>query len=649
MEEAAASAGPPEAQPEAELAVGGGEEALLHAQTATAELKRKREDAEPVEESREPTNGEIKASETEVELPLAENGAPGEEHEEKVVEAGPDEDGMAKRPRLDEQADAPVVGGGEAEVVGEVGNGHAIAAEEAEKQGETAAGEADEPKAAEVVVSESEIAQPSDLPQQATDGQPVTRRIEVPNNKVGVLIGKAGETIKFLQFNTGAKIQIMRDAEVDLNAPSRPVELVGTLESIDKAEKLIKEVMAEADAGGSPALVARGFGASQLGAEQLQIQIPNEKVGLIIGKGGETIKNLQTRSRARIQLIPQHLPEGDISKERTVRITGTKEQIDAAIEMIKQVMNQVPLRGAPTPVGYTQPLTQYRGSTPAQWGARSAPPSQHVAGYNYPPRGGPYAAHTTYSASAYRPPPTRGSYGPSAWEPRASAVPDPSQKVSYDYYRQGVTSAPVAAASGYYGQLPAYSQQPAPGYGQAPASQPGYGQASQPAAYPYATQPQQAYAKPTYGLAPAPYGTLRTAGQPAEPAYQGAPAATYGHTAPAQPQQQPQPQAYPYGPAYGQQPQQQYSTQYPQPAPVYAQYPATVTGYGEQAATVVGSGGYGYATGGAGPVVTASESAYTGNLMAPGSGYGLQPGGAGYEQKPVVTVAAPPSGAVPPS
>lgn len=63
--------------------------------------------------------------------------------------------------------------------------------------------------------------------------------------QVGVLIGKAGETIKFLQFNTGAKIQITRDAEADPHAPTRPVELIGTIESINKAEKLIKDVIAE--------------------------------------------------------------------------------------------------------------------------------------------------------------------------------------------------------------------------------------------------------------------------------------------------------------------------------------------------------------------------------------------------------------------
>lgn len=42
-----------------------------------------------------------------------------------------------------------------------------------------------------------------------------------------------------------------------------------------------------------------------------------------------------------IQLIPQHLAEGDDSKERTVQVTGDKRQVDIAREMIKEVMSQV--------------------------------------------------------------------------------------------------------------------------------------------------------------------------------------------------------------------------------------------------------------------------------------------------------------------
>ena len=63
--------------------------------------------------------------------------------------------------------------------------------------------------------------------------------------QVGVLIGKAGDTIRSLQDNSGAKIQIVRDADADPRAVSRPLELVGTLESINRAERLIKDVIAE--------------------------------------------------------------------------------------------------------------------------------------------------------------------------------------------------------------------------------------------------------------------------------------------------------------------------------------------------------------------------------------------------------------------
>ncbi|GMY35093.1 far upstream element-binding protein 2 [Fagus crenata] len=80
--------------------------------------------------------------------------------------------------------------------------------------------------------------------------------------------------------------------DADPYAATSPVEIIGTLDSINKAEKLISSVIAEANAWGSPSLIARGLTTAQAVAasEQIQIQVPNEKVGLILGRGGETIK-----------------------------------------------------------------------------------------------------------------------------------------------------------------------------------------------------------------------------------------------------------------------------------------------------------------------------------------------------------------------
>ncbi|MBA0692085.1 hypothetical protein Goari_009673, partial [Gossypium aridum] len=295
--------------------------------------------------------------------------------------------------------------------------------------------------------TKEESKQPSnEVPQQEVDdGSTITRRIEVPNAKVGVLIGKAGDTIRYLQYNSGAKIQITRDADADRDAPTRPVEIIGTLNSIIKAEKLINAVIAEvADAGGSPSLVARGLATTQAAgdADHIEMQVPNEKVGLIVGKGGETIRGMQTRSGARIQLIPQHLPEGDESKERIVRLTGDKRQIEIAREMIKDVMSQN-ARLSPLSGGFNQQGNRPRGNTgPPQWGSfgHTVP----TASYDFQRRR-PYPSQNSHYQPPYGGYPShqmapRSNFG-SSWEQRPHNFQGPPHSGGYNYYsRHGSVS-----------------------------------------------------------------------------------------------------------------------------------------------------------------------------------------------------------------
>lgn len=86
---------------------------------------------------------------------------------------------------------------------------------------------------------------PSAIPVSYNYGQGTSKKIDIPNGRVGVIIGKAGETIKYLQLQSGAKIQVTRDMDADPNSPTRPVELMGTPEQIAKAEQLINDVLAE--------------------------------------------------------------------------------------------------------------------------------------------------------------------------------------------------------------------------------------------------------------------------------------------------------------------------------------------------------------------------------------------------------------------
>lgn len=86
---------------------------------------------------------------------------------------------------------------------------------------------------------------PSSIPVSYGSFQGTTKKIDIPNMRVGVIIGKGGETIKYLQLQSGAKIQVTRDMDADPNAPTRTVDLTGTPDQISKAEQLISDVLQE--------------------------------------------------------------------------------------------------------------------------------------------------------------------------------------------------------------------------------------------------------------------------------------------------------------------------------------------------------------------------------------------------------------------
>uniref|UniRef100_A0A804NNN5 K Homology domain-containing protein n=1 Tax=Zea mays TaxID=4577 RepID=A0A804NNN5_MAIZE len=466
----------------------------------------------------------------------------------------------------------------------------------------------------------------AEAPQPESDAaavaQEISRMIEVPNSRVGVLIGKAGETIRNLQMSSGAKIQITKDADADSNALTRPVELVGTLGSVDKAELLIKSVIAEAEAGGSPALIARGFGSGQPGSEQFEMTVPDNKVGLIIGKGGDAIKGMQTKSGARIQLIPQHPPEGVTLTERIVRVTGNKKQIELAKDLIKQAMNQTFSRHTNQSGGYGPQGYRPQGQGAAsQWGPRS---QNH--GYGYPPRGMPPPQNYNTPYGSYPPQqgPPRGGMG---WDQRQGPPPHPSyQGGASDYYKQG--SQPYDSQPPSYppgpGNYNSYGQSQGPNYGQPqypqhapqqnyshgygdprynapPPNQQYYGQPPMGPQQGYPQQPDP-YARPPYSGP----GQWPPRGAPAADGSYQAPAASYGP-----PSQHPSAYGQTYSAAtgsdgYAQQgyPQQggQAPAPYGQSAPAapgypqqqggYAQYPQTQPAYGEQAAQTNASYGY---------------------------------------------------------
>ncbi|XP_004501474.1 uncharacterized protein [Cicer arietinum] len=494
-------------------------------------------------------------------------------------------------------------------------------------------------------------------PQYSSSPYGSSKKIDIPNGRVGVLIGKSGETIKYLQLQSGAKIQITRDMDADPNSSTRMVELMGTPDAVASAEKLINEVLAEAESGGSGGGTRRM--AAQSGGDEFVMQIPNNKVGLIIGKGGETIKSMQASSGARIQVIPLHLPPGDTSTERTLKIDGTPEQIESAKQLVNQIVSgENRLRNSASSGGYNQ--QGYQSRPPSSWAPPAAPVQQSGYGYVQPGSySGPSPQYNMPQGYAGYPPQQPGGYSANWDQSTAQSHQQSTHAGGYDYYNQQPQQQqnPGGPAQPADGSTYNYSQPPSSGY-----SQPGqgYGQESYGA---YSAPPQSGYGQPqTYEQQQgyptqeghtSNYGSQGDSSQTSQPStvaqqgyatnQQGTPQPGYGIPPTSQAAYGTQPQSG-YGPGYGAPPAQKPSgnppvysqSQSPSAAGGYSQssYPPTQaapSGYAQpESATQRAPAQPGYGS----QSYSAPQGGQPGYGQAPPS-YGNSSYGAGYAQAPV--------------
>jgi len=73
-------------------------------------------------------------------------------------------------------------------------------------------------------------------------------------------------------------------------------------------------------------------------ANAIIVEVPNECVGLIIGKGGETIRQLQQDSGAKIQVAKKEAPN---KRARYVFVDGPQDRYEKAKKLIENIVNEV--------------------------------------------------------------------------------------------------------------------------------------------------------------------------------------------------------------------------------------------------------------------------------------------------------------------
>jgi far upstream element-binding protein len=166
--------------------------------------------------------------------------------------------------------------------------------------------------------------------------------LRVPNNMVGLIIGKQGENIIRIQNQLGVHAQVAKEHEMLPGETLRSIVLKGTPSNVQEAklriDEIINQQLTKLSGGNSSSNNDRG--AREMDYPFIvKLPVPNDKVGFIIGKGGMNIKGIQERTRSNVQ-IPLG-PDEENPQVRTLSIGAhSKEDVDAAQMEIFMTLQQ---------------------------------------------------------------------------------------------------------------------------------------------------------------------------------------------------------------------------------------------------------------------------------------------------------------------
>jgi far upstream element-binding protein len=210
----------------------------------------------------------------------------------------------------------------------------------------------------------------------ASEEDLIEESMNVPNSLVGFVIGRGGETISSMQARSGCKVQIQKEHELQPGQTHRVITLQATSQdSIDQCRRMIEAMVQERskamggansrdnrESSNNGSVDAKVSEALAAGHALVKVDVPDADVGLIIGKGGTTIKNIQDSTESSIQ-IPQTGNPDDPSI-RTISITSPTE----AGALAAKVHIENLLKSKPSYAAHTSTNTSSQSTTagPAQ-------------------------------------------------------------------------------------------------------------------------------------------------------------------------------------------------------------------------------------------------------------------------------------------
>lgn len=167
--------------------------------------------------------------------------------------------------------------------------------------------------------------------------------ILIDSSLVGLVIGRQGESLRRIEQESGTRIQFINGPEA---GPQRQCRITGSPGARISAKREINRIIEEN--GGNPAretgrnarpgakVVGQQQPALREGEQQSQIMVPDRTVGLIIGRGGETIRDLQERSGCHVNIVGENK---SVNGLRPVNLIGSAAAAAHAKELIMEIVD----------------------------------------------------------------------------------------------------------------------------------------------------------------------------------------------------------------------------------------------------------------------------------------------------------------------
>ena len=181
-------------------------------------------------------------------------------------------------------------------------------------------------------------------------GEDNSETISIRSDLVGLIIGRQGENLRRVEMETQTRVQFITPPEA--GGLERECKITGAPRAREYAKAEMYRIIEESgkatgySSGRAPpppdrdmdvGIKAAGahHAAVRTGEDTTKMMVPNRTVGLIIGKGGETIRDLQERSHCHVNIMSEDKSVGGL---RPVNLIGTPEAAKTAKEFIMEIV-----------------------------------------------------------------------------------------------------------------------------------------------------------------------------------------------------------------------------------------------------------------------------------------------------------------------